>query len=474
MASTPRGDTNPIKSDAELSALVRRLDKVKKYKTFQRWKGGFLERLESFLYEAGMQPAEKNGNDFDTQLTKFIKQATKVQDHIAKGELSDTKKTVKASLALSEMCNKLTVLVNEIETLIPFKKDEERKKKFSKFHLGAVLIRQNFKQYAKMQAIGDALVEIGEKLETVADRQQHELMEMYRKQVQRFCDVMADLNLYDIMMKCIEFQDPPDEEESSDEEPITITVQVLTEDGATLTLMLNPSETIGAVKDAIEDGCEIASDRQVLKFNNTELNDNEKSLADNGIKDGDVLTVEPFRIPITVICPDDTKIEKMIDPTNYLSDIKRGLEKESGIPPWNQRLFMNDKELEDDMKTAEAHGIVANSVLTLEPKTIKVTVTDPDGNVHELKLKPSDTLDDIQAKIEEEVGMPADKQLVKADKKELPGGGITVSKMGLKEGAELTVETRKVPIVVNTYDGKKIELNVDPTEVSSLFIFLFY
>ena len=50
--------TNPLKTDAELVALLKRLDKVKKYKTFQRWKSKFLDRLEQFLYEKGMKPAE--------------------------------------------------------------------------------------------------------------------------------------------------------------------------------------------------------------------------------------------------------------------------------------------------------------------------------------------------------------------------------------------------------------------------------
>jgi len=128
------GDVNPLKSDPDLQGLLKRLDKVKKYKTFQRWKNKFLDRLELFLYEAGMKPAEKSCNDFSDLLKRFVKSANKVQDFIEKGELSDTKKTVKASLALNEMCNSLTTVVSAVEQVIPSKAQEEKTRlSFSSF-----------------------------------------------------------------------------------------------------------------------------------------------------------------------------------------------------------------------------------------------------------------------------------------------------------------------------------------------------
>lgn len=192
------GDANPLKSDPELQMLLKKLDSIKKYKKFQGWKQKFLERLEQFLYEKGMTPAEKACNDFDALLKKFTKMANKVQDCIDKGELNENKKSVKAALALNEMCNSLTKVVSELENWIPFSDREEKKRGFTKFHLGAVLIRQGFHQYITMKAIEDAIVNIAKEVEQVADRQQHDLFKAYITQVQRFCDVMADLNLYEV------------------------------------------------------------------------------------------------------------------------------------------------------------------------------------------------------------------------------------------------------------------------------------
>lgn len=152
---SPRKDVNtegnPLKSDPELKGLLKRLDKIKKYKTFNRWKSKFLGRLTTLVYEKGMAPAESACNDFAKTINGTIKCASKVTDFIEKGELSTSKKTVKASLALSELTqNHLTTTVEALQNLIPSTGRDEKKLGFTKYHLGAVLIRQGFHQYITM------------------------------------------------------------------------------------------------------------------------------------------------------------------------------------------------------------------------------------------------------------------------------------------------------------------------------------
>ena len=460
-------ESNPLKSDPELVNLLKKLDKVKKYKSFQRWKSKFLERLETFLYEDGMKPAEVSCDDFSAQLKKFVKQATKVQTHIDNGELSDTKKTVKAALSLNEMCKMLTTLVGEVETLIPTVSREEKKKGFTKFHLGAVLIRQGFHQYITMKAIEDALKAIGDELQQVADKQQHELFEYYSTMVQRFCDVMADLNLYEVMMKCLEFQEAPEEEESTSVEPITYAITVDTHDGKTLTLVVEPTDTVISIKEAIADACRLPPDRQVLKLKgNKELGDDNATLEAVGVQDGDKLTVEPFKVPVTVNTLDGKSIDIMVDPYDYISDIKRSLEDESGLAAKNQRLFKEGEELSDLSKTAGDYGIKAGTVLDLEPKTITLNVKTPDGKTHAIEVKSSDTTDGIKAKVEDETGMKAGRQVLKHNGKQLPDGK-SLKDMGISDGSNLDVEVYKVPITVNTLDGESIKLMVEPSDYIS-------
>jgi len=461
---------NPLKSDAELSSLLKRLDKVKKYKSFQKWKQKFLDRLEQFLYEAGMKPAELTCDDFDDLLNKLVKKgAEKVLGHIERGELGDDRKTVKSSLALNEMCNMLTTVVSVLENLIPSNSKEEKKVGFTKFHLGAVLIRQGFHQYITMKVMEDALEEIGAKLIHVADRQQHELFATYTTQVQRFCAVMADLNLYEVMMKCLEFHEVPDEEESSSYEPVTILITVESlRDGKVLTLShLDATiDAVGSVKDAIAHECRIPTERQVLKLKEGDgkpLDDDEAYLETVGIQDGAVLTVEPFRVPVTVNTMDGREIRLMVDPTDYLSDVKLHLEEESGIPAWNQNLLMNGQELEDDKKTAHDHGIRARSVLELEPRVISLEIEMPDGKeTFSVDFKSSDTADIIKDKIADMTGMAAFRQVLKFRDKELPGNQ-TAKEACLRDGSRLSVEVFRVPVTVNTMDGRRLEVMVDPT-----------
>ena len=457
------GDVNPLKSDAELAMMLKKLDKVTKYKTFQKWKTKFLERLEQYLYEAGIDPADKAGVNFDRMLTKFVKSANKVTEFVEKGDLGGEKKTVKSSLALNEMCNQLTDVVETLKTLIPSTSKEEKEKGFTKFHLGAALIRQGFHQYISMNACQDAVQTFSEKLEHVADKQQLELFEYYKTWVERFCAVMADLGLYNVMMKCLEFAEAPEEEESSDEEDIHIEIEVSTPEGLKrLKLELDPRETIGNIKEAIAGDIGIEPEKQVMKFKGKELTDNGASLKNSGIVNGSKLTVEPFMIPITVNTYDGQSIPLMIEPETYVSDIKRKVEKESGIPAKNQKLFHKGEELENDFNKACDYAIEAGSVLDMEPKSIKVTVEMPDGEEVELDLSPHDTDDDIKAKIEEKTGMATPRQVLKSKGEKMPRG-IKVKDLGIKDGSNIKVEVFKVPVTVNTYDGKTFETMVDPT-----------
>lgn len=457
-------DGNPIQSDATLQTLLRKLDKIQKYKTFQRWKGKFLDRLTEFLYQSGMDPATKRCDHFKQLLATFIAQADKVTRFIEKDELGENRKTVKAALALQEMCKQLTTLVEFMRVLIPSRKSEEKQCGFSKFHLGASLIRQGFQQYTTMMAMDDALTEITQRVGSVADRQQLELFDMYRLQVQRFCDVMADLHLYEVMIKCVEFAEAPEEEESSDEEDIHIEITVV--DGATkkkIKLEVDPNEKIGNIKQAIANDCGIPPSKQVIKFREKELNDNNSTLKREGVDNNAKLTVEPFKVPIQVKNFDGKKIDLYIDPDLvYMSDLKRMLEKESGIPGLNQQLSMGGKELDNDFLLACDYDIVENSILDLQPKAFGVTVRMPDGTEHPLDITIADTAESIKEKVQTKTGMPIPKQVLKHQQKVMPNGE-TAASLGIQAGALLNVEIFQVPVIVNLWDGRSINILVDPT-----------
>jgi hypothetical protein len=221
-------NNNPIKTDAELNILVHsKLEHISKYKTFTRWKGKFLQRFETFLYQKGMDPAQRQADALQVTLNKLCKQTSRVLQYIDQGDLTANRKTVKASLSVNEMCNTLEQARVELEGLIPSGREEKRIG-YTKFHLGAILIQQNFPQYVAMKHIEADLQSIAQKtINDVLDRQQHDCFNHYLKQVVRFCDIMADLDMYEIMKKCMQFRNPPEESESEDPEEIEIHIHNL-------------------------------------------------------------------------------------------------------------------------------------------------------------------------------------------------------------------------------------------------------
>jgi hypothetical protein len=90
---------------------------------------------------------------------------------------------------------------------------------YSKFHLGAVLIRDGFVEYDRLMICDEILQYLRSKaLQAVADRILLDEMEYYHDRLQMFCDVMADLGLYNAMVKCRELlylEDSEDEDSQS-------------------------------------------------------------------------------------------------------------------------------------------------------------------------------------------------------------------------------------------------------------------
>lgn len=463
---------NPIKSDGELQVLMQKLDSIKKYKSFHRWKDNFLSRFEQFLYQKGIKPAEESARRLQDSLERLVTKTQRVLDYINQGQLSDTKKSVKASLALQEMCNDLEkIRGNMASDVIPSFKSDEQVMGYSKFHLGAVLIRQGFEQYSVMKAVEEAVTEIDAKLVNVADRQQHDLFGQYNTQVQRFCDVMADLNLYDIMLKCVHFRNPPGDDESEEPESIQLILH-LTPDGTRISIEVEETVAMPEVKATAQIAFRLGNRPIVIQHRGKMFLDGDddttagKTLEQLGFEDGTILDVEILLIPIVINNTwDGTQITLSVEPQLYVTDLKRLLENESSIPAMNQNLTFNDESLNDVTKTLGDYQIVKGSILDLEPKRITISVETPDGATHSLMVGPSDDVCAIKQEIEDSGGMVVSRQVLKdANGMVLPDDGSTVKALGIRDGTTLLLDVFKIPIMTNCWNGDQYESLVDPTE----------
>jgi hypothetical protein len=189
--------SSALKHDAELKEMLGQLDSIRTGRSFRRWKTSFLSRWEEFLEQENINAADSAYQHFSSNMAKFVILIHAVNVHVAKNDLTIARTTVKARNALNEMNKNLTLIIDEQDALIPQTNQLEKKRGYNKFHMGAILIRDSFKEYGRLTECRDILQHMrSESLNDVADKQILEEMDNFAAKLQKFCDVMADLGLF--------------------------------------------------------------------------------------------------------------------------------------------------------------------------------------------------------------------------------------------------------------------------------------
>ena len=208
--------TNPIKEDPILRKLLQDLESITNKRDFTRWKASFVERFSNYLSTDGETAANERRNAYQQALGRFVKVVQQLEQHIRNGDLSSTERTtVKARKCLAEVHKHLTVVADQTETLIPGTGEQARQMGYTKFHMGAVLIRDGFEEYDRLSLCADIMDRLRQTtcLGKVADKQLLEEMDNYVDKFGMFCDIMADLGLHQAMLRCHKINELPDEPE---------------------------------------------------------------------------------------------------------------------------------------------------------------------------------------------------------------------------------------------------------------------
>lgn len=194
---------NPLKDDATLRNQLIQLDRIHSRKKFDPWKKAFLKRFESFLDQSGVQKAQEAYEQLSRDMNRTVSLVKKCEEMNKKGDLTNERATVKGRHALNEMVNDLVVRWGAIKKMVPGTGDEEEVRGYNKFMLGAILVRDDFSEYERMEYVYDTIQVMGEDtLKEVADRVHIEQFANYQIQFQRFCDLLADLGLYEGTAQC--------------------------------------------------------------------------------------------------------------------------------------------------------------------------------------------------------------------------------------------------------------------------------